>query len=146
MKREFSTRRAMRHRGSTLVEFGLVAPLILIFFMAIMDFGWLAKNNLQMNNAVREGARLLSIGSSTQAVSDLVRRRCSPLTVDITIDYTLDRGATYTPVAINSTSPNQIPTTALSRVTAINTYRPLTGVLPWLRGSRLRQRAEFGRE
>ena len=141
-------RKKARTRGSTtLVEFAFVIPVLLAMMMGIADFGWLAKTNLQMNNAVREGARLVSIGKSTQSVQDLVKKRCSPLTVTITFDYSLDHGVTYQPVTtIDSVSPNKIPVTALCRVTVVNTYQPLTGIIPLMKGKPLVQRAEFGRE
>ena len=135
-----------RHRGSTLVEMGLIVPMVMGLFIGIMEFGWMVKTNLQMNNAVREGARLLSIGKSTQSVRDTVVKFSSPIKVTVNIDYSLDQGATYTQMPINTSSPNQIPTTALSRVTVVNSYSPLTGLIPGMKNRTVTQRASLGRE
>jgi Flp pilus assembly protein TadG len=54
-------------RGAGLAEFALVAPLLLLILFGIVEFG-IAFNRAQaMEAAAREGARLASISSSTQA-------------------------------------------------------------------------------
>ncbi len=39
-----------RRRGSTLVEFALIVPVLLAKLMGIIEFGWLVKNNLTIAN------------------------------------------------------------------------------------------------
>ena len=44
-------------RGAAAVEFGLVLPVLLMILLGIIDYGWVFFSQLQMTNAVREGAR-----------------------------------------------------------------------------------------
>ena len=60
-------------RGTALIEFALVLPMLLILTVAAVDFGraFFAKNVLEQS--AREGVRLLAVTSS--ADSALVRQR-----------------------------------------------------------------------
>ena len=40
-----------------MVEFALIVPVLLALLLGIMEFGWLAKNRLQLANAVRPASR-----------------------------------------------------------------------------------------
>ena len=48
-------------RGAALVEFALVAPLLLVVIAGIVDFGFLFQRYEVLTNAAREGARLGSL-------------------------------------------------------------------------------------
>lgn len=48
--------------GQTLLEFALVAPLMLFFVLALVDFGIAIDRRLVLDHAVREGARFASVG------------------------------------------------------------------------------------
>ena len=48
-------------RGAALVEFALVAPLLLVVIAGIVDFGFLFQRYEVVTNAAREGARLGSL-------------------------------------------------------------------------------------
>ncbi len=52
-------------RGQTLLEFALVAPLLLFFVLALVDFGIAVDRRLVLDHAVREGARYASVGSNS---------------------------------------------------------------------------------
>ncbi len=54
-------------RGQTLIEFALVAPLALVFLLAIVDFGIAIDRKLVLDHAVREGARYAAVGGDAQA-------------------------------------------------------------------------------
>ena len=49
-------------RGQTLLEFAFVAPLMIIFLLALVDFGIAIDRRLVLDHAVREGARFASVG------------------------------------------------------------------------------------
>ncbi len=49
-------------RGQTLLEFALVAPLMLFFLLGLVDFGIAIDRRLVLDHAVREGARFASVG------------------------------------------------------------------------------------
>lgn len=54
-------------RGQTLLEFALVAPLLLFFLLALVDFGIAIDRRLVLDHAVREGARFASVGGDALA-------------------------------------------------------------------------------
>ncbi len=45
-------------RGSVLVEFALVVPILLVIFAGIVDFGLMMQRREVLTNAAREGARI----------------------------------------------------------------------------------------
>ncbi|MGQ0732337.1 MAG: TadE/TadG family type IV pilus assembly protein [Acidobacteriota bacterium] len=52
-------RRALgSERGAELVEFAIVLPLLLMVFVAIVDFGFLFQRYVVLTNAAMEGARI----------------------------------------------------------------------------------------
>lgn len=44
-------------KGQAMVEFAILLPLLLLLVCGIIDFAWLAYNQLSLNNACREAAR-----------------------------------------------------------------------------------------
>lgn len=54
--------RARRERGGTLVEFALVAPLMILLIMAALELAIVFWVNLTLQHAVREGARYAVTG------------------------------------------------------------------------------------
>ena len=54
-----------QQRGQTLLEFALVAPLLIFFILALVDFGIAIDRRLVLDHAVREGARFASVGSNS---------------------------------------------------------------------------------
>ena len=58
-------RKERAQRGQTLLEFALVAPLLIFFILALVDFGIAIDRRLALDHAVREGARYASVGSNS---------------------------------------------------------------------------------
>jgi len=63
-----SRSRHNRRGGSTLIEFALVVPVLLLMLIGIMEFGLLVKNHLTVSNAAREGARVAAVGDSVERI------------------------------------------------------------------------------
>ena len=59
-------RRTTGQRGATLVEFAFVLPVFILFLFAIIDFGWLFTQFLDVKQGAREGARLAIVNDCTQ--------------------------------------------------------------------------------
>lgn len=52
-------RRVLRQeRGANLVEFAILAPLLILLVIGIVEFGWLFAENLDVKHGAREGARM----------------------------------------------------------------------------------------
>jgi Flp pilus assembly protein TadG len=54
-------------RGSELVEMAIVLPIFILLIMGIMDFGFMFQRYEVVINAAREGARLASAGTHSNA-------------------------------------------------------------------------------
>lgn len=52
-----------RERGAALVEFALVAPLLILLLLGIVDFGVNLSNSISLRQGVREGARQGSVAN-----------------------------------------------------------------------------------
>jgi len=56
--------RSKPQKGSTVVEFALILPFLLLILFAIINFGVLLYNQSVITNAAREGARWASLHST----------------------------------------------------------------------------------
>ena len=74
---QLRSRLAGQPGGQTLLEFALVAPLLIFFILALVDFGIAIDRKLVLDHAVREGARFASVGgdalNGNPADADAVR-------------------------------------------------------------------------
>ncbi|WP_448902795.1 TadE family protein [Eubacterium sp.] len=85
-----------REKGQSAVEFALVLPILLLIVCGILDFGWLFYNQLSVENACREGARVGCVNSQeaklTEIVTDKVKAilpdNLDPVTVDVKLTNT----------------------------------------------------------
>ena len=68
-------RTARRERGGALVEFALVAPLVILLIMAALELSILFWVNLTLQHAVREGARYAVTGQGGALREQLALQR-----------------------------------------------------------------------
>lgn len=54
--------RGRNDRGQALAEFALAVPILALVIFGIFEFGNLLRTQIQLQNAVREGARFIAIG------------------------------------------------------------------------------------
>jgi len=62
-------------KGQSLVEFALLAPILLVLFMGMFDFGWILHQQIQMDNATRTGARRGAVGDTNPEILDMMKDR-----------------------------------------------------------------------
>lgn len=98
------TRRARRSgRGAVAVEFGLIAPVLILLVMGIIDFGWMMNRETMVNNVSRDAARVASLDGS---YSDIQTAITSGLT-----DYGIDlHKVTYSITCTNTSGSNCVNT------------------------------------
>jgi len=81
-----SNPRRQGERGTALIEFTLIMPLLLVLTIAVVDFGraFYVKNVLEQ--AAREGVRLRAVSSSADSalVTQRVNQVAAPANVSIT--------------------------------------------------------------
>jgi Flp pilus assembly protein TadG len=143
-----------RRRGAVLIEFAFSVIALIFVMLGILEFAWLAHNNLKLANAARDGARDAAIGATPTQIQDRIKSRLAgiPNLNNLVIDlkksdqtgyanttYTYgsplgERDSTTTPVhKVNDAVPDQLIQVKLSIP-----HRALTGNLTPL-GSRTLQ-------
>ncbi|MEN8039984.1 MAG: TadE family type IV pilus minor pilin [Actinomycetota bacterium] len=66
-------------RGSAVVEFALVLPLVLIVLLGIVEVAVVARSEIQLVHAAREGAREAAVSPDTSRAVAAVRAALGPL-------------------------------------------------------------------
>jgi Flp pilus assembly protein TadG len=59
------------------VEFALVAPVLILLFMGMFDFGWILHQQIQMDNATRLGSRRGAVGENNSTIIARMQDTCS---------------------------------------------------------------------
>jgi Flp pilus assembly protein TadG len=146
MKKPISIKQKIikRRRGSTIVEFALVVPVLLAMLLGIIEFGWMIKNQLTIANAAREGARAAALGKNTTAINARIQDMTatmpgSPgnLTITKQKDNGIDSdGYAYTTTlgdaACGTNTCNDAATGTMIRVRVSAPNQPLTGFFPFM--------------
>ena len=106
-----------KERGASLVEFAILAPLLIMLLFGIIEFAWVFSQNLDVRHGAREGARLaatddLPTGTEAAAI-------CSRM--DIANDPS-------TTVTISRTGTNIGDDITVSIDSPANT---MTGIMDW---------------
>lgn len=57
MKTNKSIKKLKTESGQSLVEFALVVPILLVFILGILEFGWILNAKITLTSAAREGVR-----------------------------------------------------------------------------------------
>lgn len=89
-------------RGASAVEFALLAPILFMLVFGIIQLGMAYHRQQGLEAASREGARTASIGATQTVITTRVRDAQSlfqSADVSVIYSYSLDDGATYTPIA-----------------------------------------------
>jgi Flp pilus assembly protein TadG len=141
-------RRSRRRKGSTLVEFAVVVPVLLGMLIGIMEFGWLVRNNHALSNATREGARFAALGKTTADTQERVKS-ASPLALtndNIALSYFNSSTNTWVAWPADSNGKNAVPVDASLRVLVRAQHRPLTGFFKFLTSRSVEQSTVMRRE
>jgi Flp pilus assembly protein TadG len=85
--------RRSSERGASLVEFAIMAPLLILLLLGIIEFGWLFSQNNDVRHGAREAARLAAVDAGTTAA--MGARVCDAMDVSsgATITFTDGSGA-----------------------------------------------------
>ena len=125
-------------RGTSIVEFALIVPVVLALLIGILESGWMSKNYLSVANAAREGARSAALGKSTTAVKTRVQNAARPINVpaaNIVLAYSPNNGTNYYAVGdtgTGDTAQNDAPAGSMVRVNVSITHQSLTRFFPYL--------------
>jgi Flp pilus assembly protein TadG len=62
--------KALDERGTSLVEFALILPLLVLFIFGTIDFGWAFTQQLAVKHAAREGVRAAVVNNGSAALTN----------------------------------------------------------------------------
>lgn len=124
-------------RGTATVEFALILPLFLGLLFSIIEFGFIFRNLMIVQQACREGARAAAVGKSTTDVNAAIIGSLADLSaarLTKTLQYrtlTLGVWSSWVTLGDAATTPvtNNAPQGAQVRVKATYSHRLLTGAL-----------------
>ena len=94
-------RHFVERRGGSAVEFAIVAPIFLVFILMILETGLIIFTQATLDNATRDAARLIQIGSVQQAggsATPFTSQLCadvSPLISCASLAYHVQSGSTF---------------------------------------------------
>jgi Flp pilus assembly protein TadG len=81
-------------RGSAVVEFALVVPLLLLVALALVQVAIVGRDRILVEHAARAGARTASVDPDDGAVRSAVEAAIEPLDPDAAT-VAIERGATF---------------------------------------------------
>ncbi len=64
-------------RGANLIEFALIAPMLILLVVGIVEFSWTLATNLDVKQGAREAARITAVDSPDGGNSALAAEACS---------------------------------------------------------------------
>ena len=123
--------------GTATVEFALVLPLLMALLFGIIEFGFLFKDQLAIQQVAREGARTAAVGRTVAEVNDRIIASAATLTTaHLTFDTmyrTYDSGvwSAWTTLGnrLDDSGQNDAPQGAQIRVRTHYVHGFLTGSL-----------------
>jgi len=135
-----------KRKGQALVEFALVLPFLILLVLGIMEFGWLTKNQLTIDNAAREGARSAALGKPTTDIESVIKDQTSTVPYSSTqLTISMNRDDNDASNGYNYTIPlgdaaadddgvvkNDAPAGSMIKVTVSIPEHSLTGFFPFL--------------
>ena len=73
--------RKRRERGANLVEFALLAPLLIVLLFGTIEFSWMFATNLDVKHGAREGARITAVNTPDTGNVDLAAEICGRMSL-----------------------------------------------------------------
>jgi Flp pilus assembly protein TadG len=130
-------RQSRKETGTATVEFAIVLPLFIGLLFSIIEFGFLFKDLLVVQQAAREGTRSAAIGKTTTEVTARVNGSLADLSssrLTTYLEYRTYLGSSWSSwYALGNTAAtppaNNAPQGAQVRVRLAYTHQLLTGPL-----------------
>ena len=120
-------RHTKNDRGANLVEFAILAPLLIMLLFGIIEFAWVFAQNLDIRHGAREGARLAAVNFPVGTTNGSTARNNTDR--DALIDEICARMDIASGVTVDLQSPGTVGAAATATTSA--TRDTLTGLLDW---------------
>ncbi len=108
----------MNKNGATAIEFVLVLPILLSMLFGIIEYGWVMKTQINLNNAASEGVRAVVKEEDAEDLEQVAKAAITEVIGNLTKVNTCTTVVTYTD-----------PSRAAVAISGW-TYDSLTGFLP----------------
>jgi Flp pilus assembly protein TadG len=69
--------RLRNDRGANLVEFAMVAPLLILLILGMVEFSWTLATHIDVKQGAREGARITAVNTPDTGNAGLAAEICS---------------------------------------------------------------------
>lgn len=112
-------------RGANLVEFALLAPLLILLLFGTIEFAWIFATNLDVKHGAREGARITAVNTPDTGNVGLTSEICSRMKM-----VGSDTATTITWASDGAPAVGEGVTVTVS--TPLST---LTGIMDWAFGA-----------
>jgi Flp pilus assembly protein TadG len=119
----FECHRGRRDRGANLVEFALIAPLLIILVLGIVEFGYLFAQYNEIRHGAREGARYAAVSNPDYNLDGSIN---ASDVQDVTCD-TVDLPSTSVEVSLQLNAPGQDDRLDYATITVESAATSLTG-------------------
>jgi Flp pilus assembly protein TadG len=116
-----------KERGANLVEFALLAPMLIMLVFGIIEFAWIFAQNLDIRHGAREGARVAAVNFPVGTTNGSLPRNDTDR--DAMIDEICTRMDIATGVSVDLQSSGVVGSAATATTTAPRDT--LTGLLDW---------------
>lgn len=114
-----SLRRFLKNnRGQSLVEFAILAPLLLLFIGGMIEFGLVYHEQLVVTAAAREGARVAVVNSD------------NPTTAGKTAAENYAKNASISPAGVSASVSPVPPPGSSNRTVTVTVTNPIKIVVP----------------
>ena len=101
-------------QGASLVEFAILAPLLIILIFGIIDFSWVFAQNLGVRSGAREAARIAAVNfGGGQAIADEVCVRTDFIS---NVELLIESDQTLVPPADEYNPGDEVTTTITSEI------------------------------
>jgi hypothetical protein len=116
-----------RERGANLVEFAILAPLLIMLLFGIIEFAWIFAQNLDVRHGAREGARLAAVNFPAGVNNGGPRTDANRAAL---VSETCGRMDLATGASVEIDSPGGVGDAAM--VTILSEADTLTGLMDWV--------------
>lgn len=81
-----------REKGQALIEFAFAFPLLFVFILAMIDFGFALDRREVIQHAVREGARMGAVDPNEAAIKDHTNEQSGGIFDNVEVCYVDENG------------------------------------------------------
>ncbi len=115
-------RRKRDESGAALVEFALIAPLLVLLVLGIIEFGWLFGQYNDVRHGAREGGRYASVNGGTQA--EIVTLICDSMDLSSGGQVTINLSRSGNAIGNTGTATVTLEVMSLSNAPIISSFLP----------------------